>query len=141
MEAEQSAAIINWAGANFKTALFINYEQVRIEGEGSTVFAITYSSRYLEVVNLLLYGGWFLEKYFNKEFWVFQGQGVCYIKWTVWQQYFLMILLPFNLLRMPIKHKAVFANFTVYFPFSYNIHWSRSELLIEVKNICWSIFF
>ena len=39
MEAEHSAAIINWAGANFKTALFINYEQVRIEGEGSTVFA------------------------------------------------------------------------------------------------------
>ena len=30
MEPEHSAAIINWAGANFKTALFINYEQVKI---------------------------------------------------------------------------------------------------------------
>ena len=30
MEPEHSAAIINWAGSNFKTALFINYEQVKI---------------------------------------------------------------------------------------------------------------
>ena len=29
MEPEHSAAIINWAGATFKTALFINYEQVK----------------------------------------------------------------------------------------------------------------
>ena len=28
MDPEHSAAIINWAGANFKTAVFINYEQV-----------------------------------------------------------------------------------------------------------------
>ena len=28
MEPEHSAAIVNWAGANFKTAIFINYEQV-----------------------------------------------------------------------------------------------------------------
>ena len=28
MEPEHSAAIINWAGANFKTAVYINYEQV-----------------------------------------------------------------------------------------------------------------
>lgn len=28
MEPEHSAAIINWAGTNFKTAVFINYEQV-----------------------------------------------------------------------------------------------------------------
>lgn len=32
MEPEHSAAIVNWAGGNFKTAVFINYEQV------STVF-------------------------------------------------------------------------------------------------------
>lgn len=28
MEPEHSVAIVNWAGANFKTAIFINYEQV-----------------------------------------------------------------------------------------------------------------
>jgi len=28
MEPEHSAAIVNWAGGNFKTAIFINYEQV-----------------------------------------------------------------------------------------------------------------
>lgn len=31
LEPEQSGAIINWAGENFKTALFINYEQVRTQ--------------------------------------------------------------------------------------------------------------
>ena len=30
MEPEKSAAIIDWAGTNFKTALFINYEQVSL---------------------------------------------------------------------------------------------------------------
>jgi len=31
MEPEHSSAIINWAGTNFKTALFINYEQVNMQ--------------------------------------------------------------------------------------------------------------
>ena len=30
MEPEHSAAIVNWAGGNFKTAVFINYEQVSL---------------------------------------------------------------------------------------------------------------
>lgn len=30
MEPEHSAAIINWAGTNFKNAVFINYEQVSV---------------------------------------------------------------------------------------------------------------
>ena len=42
---------------------------------------------------------------------------------------------------MPKKHQSVFANFTVYFHFSYNVRWSRPELLIEDKNICWLVFF
>ena len=41
MEPEKSAAIIDWAGTNFKTALFINYEQVSLicslVGEGYEV--------------------------------------------------------------------------------------------------------
>lgn len=30
MQPEHSAAIINWAGTNFKNAVFINYEQVSV---------------------------------------------------------------------------------------------------------------
>lgn len=41
MEPERSAAIINWAGANFKTAVFINYEQVsNIDIKISSVFRV-----------------------------------------------------------------------------------------------------
>lgn len=50
MAPEHSAAIINWAGANFKTALFINYEQVNMQDRFGQVMIQNLRGRNCELV-------------------------------------------------------------------------------------------
>jgi len=50
MEPEHSAAIVNWAGGNFKTAIFINYEQVNMEDRFGQVMIQNLRSRNCELL-------------------------------------------------------------------------------------------
>lgn len=49
MEPEKSAAIIDWVGRNFKTALFINYEQVNMQDRFGQVMVQNLKGRHCEL--------------------------------------------------------------------------------------------
>lgn len=53
LEPEQSGAIINWAGTNFKTALFTNYEQVNLQDRFGQVMIHNLRGRNCELLGAL----------------------------------------------------------------------------------------